>query len=437
MLNSLAIAALMMVTAQNGEGVSMSPTSEWNVLDYGAKPDGATDCTQAFQSAIDAAHAANGGVVLVPTGRYRFDGRLTVREEVTLRGVYAYAPAHSGLRDAGGPLPVYGSVLEPYADSGTEDAPPFITLLANAVLQGFTVHYPAQDPKAAAPTPYPYTVAMRGNNPAVIDVQLLNPYNGIDATQNQRVLIRNVHGQPIHIGLYVDQVYDIGRIENVHWNPWWSLGTPVYEWQTKNGIGFMFGRTDWHYVLNTFCFGYNVGYKFIETEKGATNGNFLGIGADDCYTAAIQIEQSAPCGILITNGEFVSFHGPDPTMVRVGEKHTGTVRFVNCAFWGPCNRIAEIDGDGTVGFSDCTFVQWSHGDDKTLPAIEVLDGALLVRGCEFKQDKLQVRLAREVERALIMENVFAGRKHIENKARGETIIKHNLEAPRERSTRGR
>jgi len=411
------------------EGVC--PASEWNVADFGAAGDGSVDCTAAFQQALDAARAANGGVVIAPTGRYRFDGVLTVPEDVTLRGVYAYAPAHAGLRDAGGPKPVYGSVLEPHAGAGGEEGAPFITIESNAALQGFTVHYPDQDPAAAAPTPYPYTVAMRGNNPAIMDVQLLNPYNAIDASRNQRALIRNIHGQPIHIGVFVDEVYDIGRIENVHWNPWWSIGTPVYEWQTQHGVGFIFGRTDWHYVLNTFCFGYAIGYQFIKTEKGVCNGNFLGIGADDCYTAAIQIDQSAPFGLLITNGEFVSFHGPDPTMVRVTEKHAGTVRFVNCAFWGPCSRIAVIEGKGTVGFSDCTFTQWGHRE-AGMPAIDAQSGTVLVRGCEFKEDKLQVRLGRDVTRGLITENVFAGRKRIENRARGRTIIKHNLEAPRRR-----
>lgn len=418
------------------EGPCMAAMSEWNVVDFGAKGDASADCTPAFQLALDAAHAANGGVVFAPTGRYRFEGVLNVPEDVTLRGVYAYAPAHAGLRDEDRPKPVYGSVLEPHGGAGSEDGAPFITLQANAVLQGFTVHYPGQDPKGAAPVPYPYTIAMRGNNPAIMDVQLLNPYNAIDASQNQRALIRNIHGQPIHIGIFVDRVYDIGRIENVHWNPWWSIGTPIYEWQTENGVGFIFGRTDWHYVLNTFCFGYAIGYRFIETEDGACNGNFLGIGADDCYTAAVQVEQSAPYGLLITNGEFVSFHGDDPTMVRVLEQHAGTVRFVNCAFWGPCNRVAVVDGKGTVGFSDCTFVQWGPRA-KDLPAIDALGGTLLVRGCEFKQDKLQVRLATGVERALISENVLAGEKRIEDHADGRTIIKDNLEAPRERKSSSR
>ncbi len=36
-----------------------------NVLDFGAKPDGTTDCTAAVQSAIDSV-AVKGGVVFVP-----------------------------------------------------------------------------------------------------------------------------------------------------------------------------------------------------------------------------------------------------------------------------------------------------------------------------------------------------------------------------------
>src|ERR1035441_7267557 len=113
-----------------------------------------------------------------------------------------------------------------------------------------------------------------------------------------------------------DRIVDIGRIENVHFNPWWSLKPRLFKWQQEHGEAFIFGRSDWQYVLNTFCFGYNVGYKFVQTAAGVCNGNFLGIGADDCYTAVV-VENCAPFALLISNGEFVSFHGPDPTMVRV------------------------------------------------------------------------------------------------------------------------
>jgi hypothetical protein len=164
----------------------------------------------------------------------------------------------------------------------------------------------------------------------------------------------------------------------------------------------LFGRTDWQYVLNTFCFGYNVGYKFLKTRAGVCNGNFLGIGADDCYTALL-VENSAPMGLLISNGEFVSFHGPDPTMVRVEKSNSGSVRFVNCAFWGPCNQIAKIAGQGTIGFGDCTFVQWDRSKEGRA-AIQAESGTLLVRGCEFREDKLQIQAAEGV-RKVISDNV--------------------------------
>jgi hypothetical protein len=252
---------------------------------------------------------------------------------------------------------------------------------------------------------------------------MLNPYNGIDATRNERHLIRNVQGQPLRRGIWVDQIYDIGRIENVHFNPWWSTKPGLFQWQMQHGEAFIFARTDWQYVLNTFCFGYNVGYKFVRSTAGGCNGNFLGIGADDCYTAVV-VEQSAPFGLLITNGEFVSFHGPDPTMVAVTPTHTGSVRFVNCAFWGPCNQIARVAGTGTVGFSDCTFVQWDHNREGR-HALQVESGTVLVRGCEFREDKPQIELGEAVRRAVVTGNVFTGTARIVNQSKANVQIGNN------------
>ena len=188
-------------------------------------------------------------------------------------------------------------------------------------------------------------------------------------------------------------------------------------------------------MLNTFCFGYNVGYKFIKSGAGPCNGNFLGLGADDCRRAVV-VEECAPFGLLITNGEFVSFHGPDPTMVEVVKGHTGSVRFVNCSFWGPCRQIAKIAGQGTVGFSDCTFVQWdSKGEGRH--ALQVESGTLLVRGCEFRADKPQIQLGEAVDRAVIAENLFAGPAQIANNSKGDVQIANNAARPAARGQRGK
>jgi len=303
-------------------GVAAAGPSVYSVTDFGAKGDGQTDDTAAFQKALDAAGQAGGGAVQAPHGNWLFAGSLNVPPAVTLEGVWRSVPAHNGLRDRGLPKPTDdGTTFLVTGNAGKEEAAPFLTLNHNSTLRGVVLYYPNQNPEEV-PQPYPWAIAMRGKNPAVLQVELLNPYNGIDATQNERHLIRDVHGQPLRRGILVDRIYDIGRIENVHFNPWWSMKPKLFQWQMDNGEAFILGRTDWQYVLNTFCFGYHVGYKFIKTRAGVCNGNFLGLGADDCHTALV-VEESAPYGLLITNGELVSFHGPDPTMIEVKPSNSG------------------------------------------------------------------------------------------------------------------
>ncbi len=318
-------------------------------------------------------------------------------------------PSHVGLRNHGAAKPGDdGTALLVTAGKGNEDGTPFLALNTNSSVAGITIFYPEQVTDSA-PVPYPWTIVMRGKNPAIFDVELLNPFQGIDASQNERHNIRNITGQPIRRGIFVDAIYDIGRIENVHFNPWWSSHSAVYDWQMQNGEAFIFGRADWEYVLNTFCYGYHVGYKFIATDTGECNGNFLGIGADDCNRAVL-VEQSAEYALLIANAEFTSFHGPEPTMVEVGPAHHGVVRFSNSAFWGPCDQIAKIAGGGTVGFSDCTFVQWGRDGDRA--AIQVSSGTVLIRGCEFRQNKQHVSLGEAVHCAIISGNLFKGTARI-------------------------
>ena len=390
-----------------------------SVLEDGAVGDGKTDNTAAFQKSLDAMAKAGGGVVSIPRGNFFFAGHLNVPNGVTLQGIWTSVPAHNGLRDKGFPQPTDdGTTLMVTENAGNENGPPFLTLNTNSTLRGVVIFYPDQT-RTEIPTAYPYAIAMRGKNPAILDCELLNPYNGIDAATSERHLIRNISGQPLRRGIYVDAIYDIGRIENVHFNPWYSQKGKLWRWQVQNGEAFIFGRADWEYVLNTFCLGYHAGYHFIQTKPGVCNGNFLGIGADDCENSVI-VDDSAIYGLLITNGEFVAMEGDDPTMVRVSPTNTGIVRFVNCAFWGPCNQNALIDGRGTVGFSDCTFVQWDRNKEGR-SAIDARGGSVIVRGCTFRENAPQVKLEEGVKRAVITGNILTGSTRIENHAANAAI----------------
>ena len=83
----------------------------------------------------------------------------------------------------------------------------------------------------------------------------------------------------------------------------------------KNCEGFIFARTDWEYVTNTFIFPVNIGYHFIATKNGAMNGQLCGIGAD-AANRCIVVDEIQPMGLLITNGQFVAFEGENPIRDR-------------------------------------------------------------------------------------------------------------------------
>src|SRR5690349_2214737 len=77
----------------------------FNVHAYGAKGDGKTDDTTAFQKALEACGRAGGGTVQAPRGNYFFAGHLNVPNGVTLAGIWQSVPAHTGIRDRGMPGP--------------------------------------------------------------------------------------------------------------------------------------------------------------------------------------------------------------------------------------------------------------------------------------------------------------------------------------------
>ena len=105
-------------------------------------------------------------------------------------------------------------------------------------------------------------------------------------------------------------------------------------------------------------------------------------------------------------------------MVEVLDTNRGVVRFNNSAFWGPCNQIAKIAGRGTVGFSDCTFVQWR----KDRAALQASAGSIIVKGCEFRQNQPHISLGDGVDRAIITGNLFTGLAQIQNSATKDVQI---------------
>jgi hypothetical protein len=191
-LLSLGVAAGVVTCLNGSEAASAADRSdqaalhETNVRSFGAVGDAVADDTVAFQRALDAAHQAGGGTVYAPPGRYLFRETLMVPDGVTLRGSFSCVPSHNGIRDNGQPKPGdVGTALFVTAGRGSEDGKPFLTLNTNSSVTGLTIYYPEQIVDGP-PVAYPWAIAMRGKNPAAFDLELLNPYQGIDASRNER-----------------------------------------------------------------------------------------------------------------------------------------------------------------------------------------------------------------------------------------------------------
>jgi len=393
------------------------PVKEYTtcVMDFAAKGDAATDDTAAFQKALDAA-TAKGGIVFVPAGTYVIAGVLTIPQGVTLQGVWE-APHHADIGK--------GTVLYATGNKGNEDGPPLISLNQSSAIRGITIFYPEQDINAVAA--YPWCIQGQGMHGSVVNVTLVNPYKGIDfgTHPNELHYISNVFGQPLRVGIFVDKTTDIGRIENVHFNPhsWARAAFPnapnsdvtwpkFQKYLNENFIGFVLGKTDWEYMRDCFCIFPKIGFHFIQTERGEPNVVLTQCGSDIC-PRAVQVDATQDhAGIAFENCQFMG------TFV-IGPKNRGPVKLTNCGFWpiSSTNEQVIVDGFGTVTLNACHFAEWAM-DDKKATCVRIDGGAALITACDFlNPTKTQIRLTENASGAVVSSCRLRGGEKIDNQSK--------------------
>ena len=228
----------------------------------------------------------------------------------------------------------------------------------------------------------------------------------------------------------MDECYDIGHIENIHFWPFgvaYSPKNPFCKWVNTEGVAFELARTDWHYVFNTFCFGYGVGYKFSSSRPWEGQRQLPGAGADSCQRAVV-VEQAQPPGLLISNGEFVGrWSSTDAVCLDIGPKVEGKVSLVNCSFWGPIDRCVWMQSPvGQFTASACNFVHWDNRGVGS-PAIQLDAGKAIVQGCTFAQEGLNVQVGSNVISAILTANQAAGGFRVDNQAGKHTLSALNEE----------
>ncbi len=444
MRRAACVLAVTLLSTAVGWGQSLGGRS---VRECGAAGDGVTDDTAAFQTALDARGQAGGGVVSVPPGRYRIAGHLEVPASVTLQGVWRAPPTvdayHAPDDPEGDPL-LRGSVLLATEGAGDENGHAFLHLGFNSTLEGLTVFYPEQT-KTDPPVPYPWTVQSSGaDNPAVVDCLLVNPYQAVDfgTVVAGRHYIRNLYAQPLRRGLLVDLCLDVGRVENVHFWPFWTAAdadSPVGRFMLAQGEAFLLGRSDWELLTNCFAIGYKTGFRFLRGAgsgpyEGAGNYLITGGGADCCETAVLVEETQLHSGVSFANCQIFGD-------VVVAATNSGPVRFTGCGLFGSLDgkrgtALAKLAGNGRVSFGNCHFY-CIHPESRNAEATIVAEsGRLSIQNCVFLNSRntegvnsnpIPLVLGEDVRSAVILGNEFYGEARIVNRARGRVEIAHNLE----------
>jgi hypothetical protein len=320
------------------------------------------DDTPKIQQALNDAASTNAGEVFLPAGTYNVNTHLSVPANTALIGV---APNPWESYGPGGPTG--GTVLRAIEGAGSATGTAFITLAGvNAGVDGLTIWYPNQVTNAT-PVAYPYTIRGMALGVSVQNVFLLNPYQGIDFASypSGRHLIRNVWGQPLYVGIFIDQSLDVGRIQNIHfWWFWTGVNDNVLtDWVLANGTAMAFGRADWEMVENVFCFGYafNMIFAAYGGAGQVTNAQMNNI-AFDYANIGIYLADSATVGVFISNLNVVASTRAAAAS-KIGIWHPtgtdGTLIIRGGSFWGNLNQPVVWSGTGTLTLSESRFQDWN------------------------------------------------------------------------------
>jgi pectate lyase-like protein len=413
----LHITALLTLASLSATANAASPPrrGHYGVVEFGAHADGKTDDTEAFQKALNAAAAGGGGVVHVPTGNFLMMGHLDVPPNVTLEGIW-HAPPRGAVDLENG----MGTTLLAVEGKGVADGTPFISLHTSSTLEGVTIFYPEQV-KENPPHPYPWTVRTEGDNCSVLNVLIVNPYQALDMGTKftGRHYVNGLYAQALYRGLFIDQCYDVGRIENVHFWPFWEPLTkgPLFDFTLENGVAYTIARTDGQFATNCFCIFYGTGFHFVDAGHGGGSGAYT-----NCYSdvtpCAVKVDAvQTHSGVSFVNGMFMA-------TVEVGPENAGPVMFTGCGFWGwdkKTTRHAKLEGTGHTTFSSCHFSM--AGFEKTGEEAVYVDAngdGLTVTGCDFvTEGSVHVRLGGKVNAAIVTGNRFRGGEKVENESNGD------------------
>lgn len=339
--------------------------------------DGVADDTAAMQGALNfMSIATRGGGILDAEGlKLRITSKITIPSYVLFRGA-------DWLPDPSNTAQVYHTCI--YVDFGSNQAVGSgnhaVELAHSAGIEGFTFYYPGQAAKTAStPVTFDYSISTpvggtNIDNVHIKNITLYNAYAGINASNGGRMVIEDIQGDPLSIGLNMHGNFDVCYVKKVHFWNFYTQGAALETWVAANGTGFQFGRVDGLQAENLFVWNMKVGVSMIATDSGALWANIKGLVIDTADTplsiaAASQVNidgfqlissAAAKPAIVYGAGGVVNFgQGQITSSASVGleatSSATGIVTFDGVNFLNQHAAAVVDNTNGSYRFDNCSW----------------------------------------------------------------------------------
>lgn len=418
----------------------------YNVKDFGAKGDGTTDDTNAFQSALYAAEKLGGGTVYAPAGNYKIEGRLFIPGAVTLLGDW-HEPGKEGKE----------TLLMAYSGKGDSGDYPFISSAGDSLCSNFSIWYPEQS--AENPIEYPYTFNCSGIYkyvPHAIDttakggnltnITMYNSYKGISLgpMTQMRHVIQNVYMTALNRGLQSVSNWDYVYTTNLQITPdiWSQSGkegapagetlTALQKYLVENLDGVALGHIDtfnlYKYKIDYAKKGiYCSGDRTIDPDAQNDMGMFGSFVGMDMNHVNIGIHtENIYHFMAVTDGTITADAGEKPLAVLAEtEAHSYGTNGANLSIGDmtlkSSGQILKITNTQAVNMLNCTLSDWNTKEY----AFEVEKGTLLLNGCTFKKAGRNINLTPSASGASINGNTYVGNAQILNKVKDKSTVTIN------------
>jgi len=423
-----------------------------NVKDYGADATGTTDQTALFQKLLDALGSRtnnngrqndgtpNGGVLYVPEGKYLLKGTLFIPKGVTLRGDWEKPvkgqPIKGTILMAANPnAKGKDCTLLPNGAAGTAyEQLSLIIMQPSSAVRDVNIWYPEQNANSIVAYPPAILFGQQGywgNDYCLAsNITLVNAYDGIIFSRRSGGGAPNcygIYGSPLRRGIEIDNIAEVGRIDNVDFSSdYWAgsglpgspaLNGPHKNYILNNATAVVMRRNDWSYIGKVKAEGYNIGYRLDLSYNGDTNGNKtspnghnFSMDFANCkygvYVAAVSGAGMMFYDYKFTNCDFGFYFVPG-----IG----GVVQIQGCTFDTKLASVyAPLDNSTKIIMNQNTIEKG---------AVDIRGGMTTITGCDFNNDPDQIRLGANV-RAIVTGNRFAKEVSIKNVSLYHSLIDH-------------